>query len=292
MTLSFFTNWPLAWWLAGCFLLGLLLGSFLNLVAYRLPLMLLRQWGDTSAELTSLPARFNLSLPASHCPSCQANLRWWQNLPVVSYLMLRGKCAACGVAIPISYLLVEVASACLLLALGSYYVGSLEFFIWGYFVLSLLVLALIDARTKLLPDILTLPLMWAGLVFHWWFSSPAVFNQVFLGAILGYLSLFSIYWLFKLLTGKEGMGYGDFKFLAALGAWLGAPALVPLILLAAGLGLLVVLGLKLGGKWRGQALPFGPALALAGLAIFFGRWPLAEFLGLASWLEITGWLVF
>lgn len=291
MLLSFFAGWPVAVWLAFCLLLGLVLGSFLNVVAYRLPLILYRQWGEASAALESLPSKFNLNFPASHCPHCQTSLRWWHNLPVISYLALQGKCAACGVSIPVSYVLVEVASGLLLLAVGSYYVASLEFFIWGYFVLSLLVLAVIDARTKLLPDVLTLPLMWAGLMFHWWFASPAVFNQAFAGVILGYLSLFSVYWVFKLLTGKEGMGYGDFKFLAALGAWLGAPALIPLVILAAGLGLLVVLGLKVSGKWHNQALPFGPALALAGLIIFLGRWPVLELLGLANWLEITGWLV-
>lgn len=292
MTINFFAVWPLTAWLGFCLLLGLVLGSFLNVVIYRLPKMLLRDWGIQSTTASSTPENFNLSWPASHCPSCSVPLRWWQNLPLISYLLLKGKCAECKAKISIIYPVIEVLSGCLALILAYYYFASLKFFAWLYFALSLVALAAIDARTKLLPDALTLPLVWVGLVWHWLFSSADVFNQVFAGAILGYLSLFSLYWVFKLLTGKEGMGYGDFKLLAALGAWLGAPVLVPLVILAAGFGLLQVLLLKIQGKWQGQAIPFGPALAAAGLLILLGRWPLLEMLGLADWLRITHWLVF
>lgn len=277
------SQWPFGIWLLTATLLGLLVGSFLNVVIYRLPLMLRRSWGETD-----LP-EITLAWPASHCPACQAPVRWYQNLPVISWLLLRGRCASCKTPIAWLYPSVELAAAFLALLLAWRLGASLDALAWMGFAWTLLALAVIDAQTRLLPDFLTLPLVWAGLTFHWLASSPVVFNQAFAGALLGYLSLWSLYWAFKLVTGREGMGYGDFKLLAALGAWLGAPALVPIILLASLSGLLLALIFKLRKRWQGQALPFGPHLVIGALLLLLGGWPLAQLLHLDTWLLITGW---
>ncbi|SFC05189.1 leader peptidase (prepilin peptidase) / N-methyltransferase [Marinospirillum celere] len=275
--------WPFWLWLVFASLLGLVIGSFLNVVIYRLPLMLRRSWGETQ-----LP-ELSLSWPASHCPACLTHVSWYHNLPVISWLLLKGKCASCKTPISRLYPGVELAAGCLALMIAWRYGASLQSLAFMGLAFTLLALAVIDAQTRLLPDFLTLPLVWAGLTFHWWFSSPELFNQAFVGALLGYLSLWSLYWVFKLLTGREGMGYGDFKLLAALGAWLGAPALVPIVLLASLSGLVAALLLKLGKRWQGQALPFGPHLILGGLALLLGGWELAQTLRLGSWLLVTGW---
>ena len=286
MNLDQFLNfhlWPNSLWLIFITLLGLVLASFINVVIYRLPLILRRDWGETH-----LP-ELSLSLPASHCPSCKTPLRWQHNLPLISWLMQLGRCVNCPAKIPLHYPLVELAGGVLALLIAWRFGANLSSLVYLGLALSLLALAVIDAQTLLLPDKITLPLIWAGLTWHWLFSSSQMFDQAFLGAVLGYLSLWSLFWVVKLLTGREGMGYGDFKLLAAIGAWLGAPALIPVVLLASVSGLLLALILKLNAKWQGQALPFGPHLVIGCLVLLIGGRELAAWLGLAAWLEITRW---
>lgn len=274
---------PTGFWLLLAGLLGLICGSFLNVVIYRLPLMLRREWGETDLpELT-------LSWPGSHCPSCHSPVRWWHNLPLLSWLLLRGRCGSCQTSISLQYPLVEAAAGLLALLLAWRYGPGLQALVLMGFAWTLLALAVIDAQTRLLPDRLTLPLVWTGLTWHWLFSSETLFNQAFLGALIGYLSLWSLYWVFKLLTGREGMGYGDFKLLAAIGAWLGAPALVPVILLSSLSGLAAALILKLRAEWQGQALPFGPHLVIAALLLLLGGRELAGFFWMDGWLLLTNW---
>lgn len=242
-------------------LIGLMLGSFLNVVIYRLPLMLAdEQSDDTNGQN---PASFNLAWPGSHCPSCKVPVKAWQNIPVLSYLILKGRCHSCKNRIPLQYPLVELGSALLaiisLLLLGLTPQG-LALFLVG---LTLLALSMIDLNTFLLPDRLTLPLLWAGLLYQS-LLHPAQLESAVWGAALGYLILWSIYWLFKLLTGKEGMGYGDFKLLAALGAWAGAAMLPALMLISALSGLLIGVIYKTLHRGHTGGIPFGPALALAG----------------------------
>jgi len=253
-------------------LLGLLLGSFLNVVIYRLPLMLERRWAAECAqwqgnELAAQPP-FNLLVPASACPHCQAPIRAWQNIPLVSYLLQRGRCSHCRAAISWRYPLVELASGLLFAGFAWHYGLSPWWLVASLFSVTLLTLALIDARTQLLPDDLTLPLLWAGLLFNLWSGRVPLADAV-MGAVLGYLALWSVYWLFKLVTGKEGMGYGDFKLLAALGAWLGWMLLPLVILLSSVLGAVFgILLLLLSKHEKGQTMPFGPYLALAGWCAF------------------------
>ncbi|MDC7692045.1 prepilin peptidase [Vogesella indigofera] len=253
-------------------LLGLLLGSFLNVVIYRLPLMLERRWAAECAqwqgnELAAQPP-FNLLVPASACPHCKAPIRAWQNIPLVSYLLQRGRCSHCRAAISWRYPLVELASGLLFAGFAWLYGLSPWWLVASLFSVTLLTLALIDARTQLLPDDLTLPLLWAGLLFNLWSGRVPLADAV-MGAVLGYLALWSVYWLFKLVTGKEGMGYGDFKLLAALGAWLGWMQLPLVILLSSVLGAVFgILLLLLSKHEKGQTMPFGPYLALAGWCAF------------------------
>ncbi|MBE0507105.1 MAG: prepilin peptidase [Marinospirillum sp.] len=280
--------WPFSMWLMFATLLGLVCGSFLNVVIYRLPLILQREWSAAESQESAQP--LSLSWPASHCPSCKTPLRWWHNLPLISWLMLRGRCVACKAPIAASYPMIELLAAVLSLLLAWRFGASLQALAFMGFAWTLLALAMIDAQTRLLPDRLTLPLVWAGLLWHWLFSDQALFDQAFLGALVGYLSLWCLYWFFKLLTGREGMGRGDFKLLAAMGAWLGAPALVPVILLSSLSGLLLALVVKLRADWQqGQAIPFGPHLVVACLLLLVGGRELAGVLGLADWLLITGW---
>ncbi len=257
------------WFLA---LAGLCVGSFLNVVIHRLPQMLERQWKRDSAELLGLErpddgAPLSLSRPRSRCPACQAPIRWYQNIPVLSYLVLRGRCAACRQPISPRYPLIELACAGLF-ALVSWRIGPRpEAWLWCAFAATLIALAAIDWDTTLLPDDLTLPLLWAGLVsaaLGWTLPLPTALW----GAVAGYLSLWTVYWVFKLATGKEGMGYGDFKLLAALGAWLGPSMIVPIVLAASLIGAVVGIVMKAGGSLReGRYVPFGPFLAGAGIAI-------------------------
>jgi leader peptidase (prepilin peptidase) / N-methyltransferase len=267
-------------------LLGLLIGSFLNVVIYRMPKMLERQWAAECAELGGqTPAQeevFNLMLPRSRCQQCGHQIRWHENIPIVSYLFLRGKCSACGTSISVRYPLVEL-SAGLLFAFCAWkwgLTGTTLF--WCGFSATLLALALIDWDTTLLPDDLTLPLLWAGLVFAGLKWTTVPLNSALWGAVMGYLSLWAIYWLFKLATGKEGMGYGDFKLFAALGAWFGWEALIPMILMASVIGAVIGIGMKFtSGLREGGYIPFGPFLALSGLAaLLFGAQSILRVIGL------------
>ena len=267
-------------------IIGLLVGSFLNVVVYRLPRMLEAQWQQAYAEpaepATPEPAPFNLMVPRSRCPHCQHPIAWYQNIPVLSYAWLRGQCAACRASIGLRYPLVELATGALFAACAWHWGLTGPALAWCGFGAALLTLALIDWDTTLLPDDITLPLLWAGLTASALQWTHIDLNAAVWGAIAGYLSLWSIYWVFKLLTGKEGMGYGDFKLLAALGAWLGWQALIPLILMASILGAVVGILMKLSTGLRpGGYVPFGPFLALAGMTtLVFGPASLLAWLGL------------
>jgi leader peptidase (prepilin peptidase)/N-methyltransferase len=253
---------------AGAALLGLIVGSFLNVVIHRLPRMLEAEWQAQCEELAGRdPAprpAYNLLVPRSHCPACRTPIRLPHLLPLIGWLLTRGRCAACGVAIPTRYPLVEGLTA-LLFALAALKFGAGWTLAAAMFVIAVLVaLTFIDFDTQLLPDQLTIPLMWAGLAA----SLPAGrAPEALIGAIAGYLSLWSVYWAFKLATGKEGMGYGDFKLLAALGAWLGWQALVPIVLIASVAGAVAGLALMARGNGRDTPIAFGPWLAIAGWAV-------------------------
>ncbi len=255
------------------FILGLLVGSFLNVVIYRLPVIMENTWNHQckiqlaiTREEEELPQKFNLVVPPSACPKCHEHVRAWQNIPVLSYLCLRGKCFYCKTPISIRYPLVELLTGLLFLAVAWHFGAGLQTLFGLGFTALLVGMAFIDADTQLLPDNLTLPLLWLGLLASLFgrgvFVSP---EQAIVGAIIGYLSLWSVYWLFKLITHKEGMGYGDFKLLAALGAWLGAAPLLVVIILSAIAGLIFALISRLK---KGQPMPFGPYLACAGWITF------------------------
>lgn len=256
--------------------LGLLVGSFLNVVIYRLPKMLERQWADECAQLQFKPseqaAPFDLTRPRSRCRQCGHLIRWYENVPVLSYLMLRGKCSACGTAIGLRYPLVELATAALFFFAILHWSASPAGAAWCVFSAAIVALALIDWDTTLLPDDITLPLLWAGLIVAALRWNDVTLPQALWGAVAGYLSLWLVYQGFKLLTGKEGMGYGDFKLFAALGAWFGWQALVPIILMASVIGAVVGIAMKFStGLREGGYVPFGPFLAGAGLtAMIFG----------------------
>lgn len=269
------------------FLFGLLVGSFLNVVIYRLPVMMERAWQQEARSVLSLPEApaaepFNLATPASRCPKCGHAIRWYENIPVVSWLVLRGKCSACGTAISGRYPLIELTAG-LIAAITAWHVGYSPW-LWALIPAGwcLLALAMIDYDTTLLPDDLTYPLLWAGLLLAVAGISPVSLSDAVVGAAAGYLALWSVYWAFKLLTGKEGMGYGDFKLLAALGAWLGWQLLPLVILLSSLVGAVVgVLLLATGLVKRDQGIPFGPYLAAAGwIALLWGNQMVSAYLGL------------
>lgn len=284
-------------YIGGCLFVGLAVGSFLNVVIFRLPIMLERQWREqaaeagtpdwatTSAAVTAPP--FNLAVPRSACPFCKTPLAAWQNVPVLSWLLLRGRCARCAHPISVRYPLVEALTG-LLSAIVAWRFGlgwpALAALVLTWYLVAL---TFIDVDHQLLPDSLTLPLLWGGL-FISLFSTyageaiPVDVRSSLIGAIAGYLSLWSVYHLFRLLTGKEGMGYGDFKLFAALGAWLGWQMLLPVILLAAVSGTVVGLALiALRRHDRANPLPFGPFLAASGwLVLAYGPPRIARYLGL------------
>jgi len=251
-------------------LLGLLVGSFISVIVYRLPIMLERAW--QSSELPNeLPTEaFNLAVPRSHCPSCAQQLSASENVPVVSFLFLRGRCRHCKSRISARYPLVEIAAsvASILVAMTFGFTAStLAFLAFAWFLLAL---SLIDLDHHLLPDDLTLPLLWLGLLvsaFNLGLPGVSLFDAV-IGAAAGYITLWSLFWAFLLVTGKEGLGYGDLKLLAALGAWLGWQAILPVLLLAslagAAIGLILIV---FGGRERSAPLPFGPFLAAAGFVM-------------------------
>ncbi|MBB2495431.1 prepilin peptidase [Aquipseudomonas ullengensis] len=258
------------------FLLGLLIGSFLNVVIYRLPKMMFRDWRTQAREVLELPeepatSTFNLVLPHSSCPHCNHQIKAWENIPVVSYLFLGGKCSSCKAPISKRYPLVELACG-LLSGYVAYHFGfgwqaaGMLMLTWG-----LLAMSLIDCDHQLLPDSLVLPLLWLGLIVNN-FGLITNLEDALWGAVAGYLSLWSVYWLFKLLTGKEGMGYGDFKLLAMLGAWGGWQVLPLTILLSSLVGaVLGVIMLRLRNQETSTPIPFGPYLAIAGwIALLWG----------------------
>ena len=267
--------------------LGLLVGSFLNVVIHRLPRMMQRDWREQAAALAEdnglkdcagklraadRQTRYNLVVPASHCPTCGHHIRAWQNIPVVSYLLLRGKCAACGSPISSRYPVVEALSGIAAAYIGWRYGFSLAALGAMLFAWSLIALTVIDIDIQLLPDDITLPLIWAGLLFNL-AATYVPLPEAVAGAAAGYLSLWAVYWLFRLATGKEGMGFGDFKLLAAIGAWLGWKMLPLVILLSSAVGAVVGMALiALRNHQRGTPIPFGPYLAAAGLiALLWGE---------------------
>jgi leader peptidase (prepilin peptidase) / N-methyltransferase len=275
---------------------GLAIGSFLNVVIHRLPRIMERQWwsdaghqigdgdsfrrvfagdapvvlGQAGSEvekrMDALPD-YGIAKPRSACPSCQRPIRWSENLPVLSWLALRGRCAGCKAPIAARYPLVELLTAVLFAAAAWRFGAQPVALLWAGFLAVLVAAAFIDWDTTLLPDSLTMPLLWAGLVASaagWTLPLP----DAIWGAVAGYLSLWSVYWLFKLTTGKEGMGYGDFKLLGALGAWLGWQAILPIVLMASVIGAVVGITLKVSGGLReGRYVPFGPFLAGAGIVV-------------------------
>jgi len=275
--------------IAGCLVLGLLVGSFLNVVIYRLPKMMELQWRSECRVIMSLepeePASpgFNLAFPQSHCPNCQAAIKPWQNVPVVSWLLLKGRCANCKVSISARYPVIELCAG-LLSALAAWHFGAtwqlplVLVLLW-----ALLAMTMIDIDHQLLPDQITLPLLWLGLLANTQALFVPLVDAVW-GAAAGYLVLWSVFHLFRLLTGKEGMGYGDFKLLAALGAWMGWQML-PLIILLSSLVGAVIGSLVLLAQRRGRAtpIPFGPYLAGAGvIALFWGQMLIDSYLQFAQ----------
>lgn len=259
-----------------CVVLGLLVGSFLNVVIHRLPKMMELAWRSQCAELNETQlveaARYNLIVPRSACPHCNHEISAWENIPVISYLLLRGKCKACHAAISLRYPMIEALSGVLCGFAAAHFGFGMAAIGACLLIWALLALTAIDFDTQFLPDDITLPLIWLGLLFNLnnvYISLP----DAVLGAICGYLALWLVYWLFKLITGKEGMGYGDFKLLAALGAWLGWQML-PLIIILSSLvgavvGITLIVALKHG---RNIPIPFGPYLAGGGLiALFWGQ---------------------
>lgn len=271
--------------LAGVF--GLLIGSFLNVVIYRLPRIMERQWAAECAELAGKEPEatetFNLVVPRSRCQKCGHEIRAHENVPVLSYLFLRGKCSSCGTPIGLRYPLVELATAALFAWCVWRWGITPAGLAWCGFSAAIVALAMIDWDTTLLPDDITLPLLWAGLILAALKWNPAAsLPDALWGAVGGYLSLWLVYWSFKLVTGKEGMGYGDFKLFAALGAWFGWTALVPIILMASVIGAIVGIALKINSKLReGGYVPFGPFLAAAGLtAMVFGPQSILRAVGL------------
>ena len=272
----------------GLLTLGLLVGSFLNVVIYRLPLMMESRWRRECCELLEVEpdkaeAPLTLATPNSHCPHCKAAIRPWQNIPVLSYLFLGGKCANCGTRISLRYPAVELASGLMTLALGFYFAPSPALLGAMLLTWTLIALTLIDVDHQLLPDDITLPLLWLGLLFNLGGTYVSLQDAV-IGAMGGYLILWSVYWLFKLATGKEGMGYGDFKLLAALGAWLGWQALPLIILLSSLVGAVCGIALMfIKRRGREIPIPFGPYLAAAGwIALLWGDTITRSYLGIAG----------
>lgn len=279
---------------AAAFLFGLAIGSFLNVVIYRLPVILERQWRSQAAELEGRPAppqdgRFDLIVPRSRCPACQAQIRGIHNVPILSWIALRGRCASCRAPISVRYPLVELATGAAFAAVAWHFgfglTAALAFVLTAY----LIVLTGIDIDRQLLPDILTIPLLWIGLVASLWHvdgqaAPPAALRDAVIGAAAGYAFLWLVYQLFRLATGKEGMGYGDFKLFAAIGAWLGWQMLPLVLMLAAAVGAVVGLAMMAASRLgRGVPIPFGPYLAgAAWIALLWGPDIVSGYLGFAG----------
>jgi len=268
------------------FVFSLVIGSFLNVVIYRLPKMLEQGWKSECREFLAdelaKPVKLNdepitLSTPCSSCPSCQHKIRFYENIPVISWLFLRGKCSQCKTKISLRYPLVELATAVLSVVIAAYYGVTLTTLFLLILTWGLICLTLIDFDHMLLPDQITMPLLWLGLLVN--INGAIVpLSDAVIGAVAGYMSLFSIFWLFKLATGKEGMGHGDFKLVALFGAWIGWQLLPLLILMASAVGAVIGISLIVFKKHqREQAIPFGPYLAIAGfITLLWGN-------GIWSW---------
>lgn len=276
------------------FILGLLVGSFLNVVIHRLPIIMERSWKQEFQSYfhpeqpvideEQSNESYNLIVPGSTCPKCGHKIKAWENIPVISWLVQRGKCTNCQTSISIRYPTVELITGLLSLVVALHFGYSMACLAALLLTWSLIALTFIDADTMLLPDQITLPLMWVGLLIST-FSVFVAPETAIIGAIIGYLSLWSLYWGFKLLTGKEGMGYGDFKLLAALGAWVGWTQLPIVIILSSFVGAfvgIVIIGIK--GRDKNIPIPFGPYLAVAGwLTFMYGDWISAQY-----WRYILG----
>lgn len=258
---------------------GMCIGSFLNVVVYRLPLMLDKVWRKQCQELlgnecdvTINEDKFNLLTPSSHCPQCKSNVPWWSNIPLLGYLFICGRCNVCHNKVSLRYPIVEVITGILFVISGYCYSDLFALFAVLVCVSCLFTLMLIDLDTFLLPDELTLPLLWLGLLFNLnGLFSLSLANAV-IGAVVGYMFLWLLYWIFKLITGKEGMGYGDFKILAAIGAWIGWQNLVSVLLLSSVLGIIYAVIMRISGKLDcGKPIPFGPFLGGGGIVtLWFG----------------------
>ena len=279
---------------AAAFLLGLAIGSFLNVVIHRLPLILERQWRAQAAEFEGRPAppqegRFDLIAPRSRCPACQAPIRGIHNVPVLSWIVLRGRCASCRAPISVRYPLVELATGAAFAAVAWHFGFGLSAVLAFVLTAYLVALTGIDIDRQLLPDILTIPLMWIGLVASLWQVDgqavpPAALRDAVIGAAAGYAFLWLVFQLFRLVTGKEGMGYGEFKLFAAIGAWLGWQMLPLVLILAAAVGAVVGLAMMAASRLgRGVPIPFGPYLAgAAWIALLWGPDIVSGYLGYAG----------
>lgn len=252
--------------------LGLSVGSFLNVVAYRLPVMMERDWTLDCHQFLELPPpelregiqSMNLATPASACPKCGHKIRFWENIPVISYLLLKAKCSSCGEKISIQYPAVELLTGASSIIVANTFGISLQTLTALLFTWALIALTIIDLKKQLLPDSITLPLLWLGLFFSFFELFTDIQSSV-IGTMAGYLILWSVYYLFKLITGKEGMGHGDFKLLAALGAWTGFSDLPQIILISSVVGSVFGIAMLATGKTKQQQpIPFGPYLAIAG----------------------------
>ena len=257
-------------------ILGLMVGSFLNVVIHRLPKMMGKEWENNCLEMQGkeipLSEKYTLVTPRSACPQCGHKISALENIPVISYLLLKGKCKGCKTPISLRYPLIEALTGMLIGIISWKFGYSTTTLAAWVFTLALIVLTFIDFDTQLLPDDITLPLLWLGLLFNLSAGFTDLKSAV-IGAVLGYLILWSVYWLFKIVTGKEGMGYGDFKLLAAIGAWFGWQLLPAVILLSSVVGATIGIALIVfGNKNRQSAIPFGPFLALGAIAaLFFGQ---------------------
>ena len=271
-------------WVLG--VLGLCIGSFLNVVVHRLPAMMERDWRQQSAELLGVPdpdagkPPLGLARPRSRCPSCGHGIRWYENIPVVSWLALRGRCSACRARISPRYPLVELLTGALFAAIAWRFGAQWTTLLWCGFAAALVALSAIDWDTTYLPDDIGAPLLWAGLVASLMRWIPVPIGDALWGAVFGYLSLWLVATVWQKVRGEIGMGAGDFKLLAALGAWLGFKMLLPIVLLASLIGAVVGIGMKLASSLReGRYVPFGPFLAGAGLVVMF-----------AGERRVLGWL--
>jgi len=282
---TFFATYPLAL-LCFALVLGLIIGSFLNVVIYRLPVMMQREWTEQCHEFLELeddhkktsdnPATLNLAKPDSHCPKCKHELTAFENIPILSYLLQAGKCRNCKAPISLRYPLIEAVTGIVTLLIAYQYGYSWLTLAILILTWSLIVLTMIDYDHQLLPDVITIPILWLGLIINY-FGLITTLEAAVLGAVAGYLILWAVYWLFKILTGKEGMGQGDFKLLAALGAWMGWQALPQIILLSSLIGALIGIGLILiKGRDKNIPIPFGPYLAGAGFVSLLWNEELAQ----------------